>query len=378
MNFLRNTIKAFRIAIKNIKAVRYFPKASIVVFIHDAHKHGAQLLSLQLLKDFGSIVGKNRVVGVLLDKGPLVEEFQDLNTVYIPKSFSFLFIAIAKLLPLDTTLVFNSLVTQKVSEHFITPKRFSIALIHELPSLIKNYNLENLTKIVNICHLIIFPSTYVKNAFCSNYQVADTSKIRIIPQGLYQNAPKSSKAVPTVKKELALNDDSFLVCNLAYGDLRKAPDIFIATAISYARMYPDDDVHFSWIGGVDQSLKVWLDHDISHSNTSSKIHFLDFRQDAENVYSSLNCFFLSSREDPYPSAVIEAYHSDKPIILFDQGNGFTEIQSDQFIFVDYQNIVKVVSKIKRLYDTRPLFKHSSNLFYSSSVYAKKLIEITNP
>ena len=75
-------------------------------------------------------------------------------------------------------------------------------------------------------------------------------------------------------------------------------------------------------------------------------------------------------------SVIEAYHSNKPIILFDQGNGFLGTISEQFIFVEYQNILKVVGEIKKLYETRPLITHDKNLFYLSDIYAEKILGLT--
>jgi hypothetical protein len=328
------------------------------------------------LKDFGLIFGKNKVVGVLLGNGILTREFQNLNAVFVPANFPIILSLLSKILPKNNILIFNSLVTQKVSSHFVSKNRTAIALIHELPSLIKDYHLEGITPNINLCQHIVFPSEYVRDAFLENYPIKSSEKIHIVQQGMYQKKAKKNASSTILKRELGISDSAFLVVNLAYGDFRKAPDVFIATAINYARTYPEDDVHFTWIGGLDQTLKLWIDHDLNFSKVSSKVHIMNFRSDVENILDSLDCLYLTSREDPFPSTVIEAYYSDKPIILFDQGNGYLNMESKQFIFVEYQNVNKVTEEIKKMYVERPRFKHNDNLFYLSDVYAKKLLELT--
>ena len=364
-----------KFAFKSLAILRHFPNASVVVFTHDAHRHGAQLLSLHLIKDLKALYGNDSVVGIVLGGGDLVESFLEVDAAVIPIRFKSILKFVERLVSKKATLIFNSIATQAVSPYFIKSQRASIALIHELPFLIKQNNFSALTKNLNLNEHVVFPSKYVMDNYCKSFGVEELGKIRVIAQGLYQNKSVESKSNGNLKNELGIPKDNFLVANMAYGDLRKSPDTFAATAILYARAYPNDKVHFLWIGGIDPLLKPWIEADIDNSRPEPNISYLGFRDDVSNIYDSIDCFYLTSREDPFPSTVIEAYHSDKPIVLFDKGNGFAGINSDQFFFVEYNNLQKVIDQIHSIYSERPSFKHDKDLFYDSAAYAHKIVEM---
>jgi len=103
-------------------------------------------------------------------------------------------------------------------------------LIHELPTLIKEYKLEpNLELIAEECKYTVFPSQLVKDGY-EQFVTGGKSKKVIHPQGLYLPIKYSADKRAAIRAELGIPTDAKVVLNVGFADLRKGFDIFLETA----------------------------------------------------------------------------------------------------------------------------------------------------
>lgn len=360
LNILKTLLKFFMRFFKystRLHEVRY------VIFVHDAHKHGAQFLGLNIAKVIKSKFGENSYLIILLDDGPLMSEFSgltSLNIKYFPRFYSKL---INVFLPSECLLIYNSIVTQKVSPFFQKPRRKMISLIHELPGIIKEHQMGAFVENVQMSSRVVFPSIYVMSEFNKKILQIDEGKVIIKPQGFYNNQASIKKF--NLRDKFRLDSNTYLICNLAYGDLRKGFDVFIRTAIEYCTKR-DDDICFIWFGNIEPGLKLWALQDIEFLSLEKRIIFAGFQESPLSSLSECDCLLLTSREDPYPSTILESVSCNIPCILYDKGNGYVGSNSPLLNFVPYVNIERTIEVITKLRNTnKPVFQQSSDSLITS-------------
>jgi glycosyltransferase involved in cell wall biosynthesis len=181
-----------------------------------------------------------------------------------------------------------------------------VSLVHELPQLIRNERLEQRRGRDRAHCRRCGVSQQISWATASSRSPGRFSgRIAIRPQGLYRaEVIPDSAARKLVRAELGLPVDARIVLNVGYGDLRKGFDLFIEAADVMAKRHPD--VHFVWVGRVPQHAS---DIDARHgpkARGARGVIACGHRENVADYYAAADAFFLSSREDPYPSVVLEA------------------------------------------------------------------------
>ena len=328
--YSKNKLKIEKKAVKRETKIN---KTAIIV-THVANKTGAPLTILNMTRHLFEI-DNIRCITFALEGGELLDDFKKYGEAWI---------------------VSNNMIQGKnisVSKYLQNKQEVpSFALIQTaccgdiLPEL-KKCN----TKIVTFIHdyTYAFGKPYLKNmynltdqiiysvAFMQNKNIHDfpfdLNKTAIIPQGLYNNdiltcdAKKLNKELRT---KLNIPDDAFVVLGIGFIHPRKGIDIFIDTAIQTISLATNKDVHFVWLGdelnsdSPDMYVR-FLARDIINSNNEDRIHFV--RQDIKLAayYSMADLFFLSSREDPFPTVVLEALAAGVPVIGIEGSSGSIEI-----------------------------------------------------
>ena len=139
-------LNAARKAVSGVKKLE--GKFRIAYFGHDAYKHGAQLLSLNIVKTLVQEFGIE-VHLFLLEGGPLVEEYQKVcNTIIIDHDPQKLESAIRDL-SVDRKLEYaicNTVVTGEISHVLKKNNVKTVHLIHELENLIKERGFQHNAK----------------------------------------------------------------------------------------------------------------------------------------------------------------------------------------------------------------------------------------
>ena len=297
-------------------------KTDLVLVGHDAHKHGAQMLLLNMAKIFNTQFGIQLTI-LLLEGGKLVDEYRRYGTVKIIKNIS----SIHKLdqiknsksrIAISNTCVTGDLVPELKAADFTV-----VSLIHELPRLISQYGLEQCAdKIAANADSVLFPATMVQAGFMSVTGSVSGDSI-ICPQGTYQNIELDDQARARVMDSLNIPSNSKIVLNSGYADLRKGFDIFLNVARESQRN--NDNVYYLWLGGISPEMDRWILEDYGDLNN---VICLGHREFVSDYYNACDVFLLTSREDPYPTVVLEAMSVGKPVICIKNTTGFDELVDD--------------------------------------------------
>jgi glycosyltransferase involved in cell wall biosynthesis len=334
---------------------------------HDASRTGGAILLLnliQVLKESGSYE-----MAVLLRKGgPLEEEFlklvktfiwnkevrsgknyfkrmlQKAGNVKLPNEE--IFIEIQK-----SDIIINNTITNGELLEVLT-KEFHgkiFSYIHELRMASFRFATRNgINLTLRLSHKILTPSKSVKHYLEANYNV-HSSKIFSLP---YYLPNKRSKEQDYFYKEKNL--DALVLGSCGTLEWRKGVDIFISVATYLKSINQLNNFKFIW-KGVNEDSKEYLQclHDVELGGLKNHLTFLPSSDEMNSFYSSIDLFFLPSREDPYPLVVLEAASYAKPTICFQDAGGAPEfVEEGGGTAVPYLDI-KCVADLLLKYKNKP-------------------------
>jgi len=377
--YLNSTFKALNnTASKNKK-----PKLLLVG--HDANKHGAQLLTLNIFKTLKRRFGID-VVCVLLDGGPLTSEYKNIGETYTADGSLEKFKEVVQKIHLKETIksaICNTTVTGLCVKHLSQLGINTLSLVHELPTLINEYKLQGHAKaIVNHANNVVFAADFVKEQFCN---IVGDSKANLVvkPQGIYQTLTENKQASKLLRDKLNLNHQAKIVVNSGFADLRKGFDLFIQ--IAKAAVKRDDSFHFVWLGNIEAGLNNWVLRDIQDTALMKHIHIVPFTLEISLYLEGADVFAMTSREDPFPSVVLESLALGTPVVGFENGGGFVDAiakpqfgtivpMADTLAFVD-----AIELHIKR--DTKQQIEERKKVAvktYDWNDYVFSLLEYLNP
>ena len=299
-------------------------KIKILLVGHDAFKHGAQLLTLNIFKTLVQRFGFD-VTCVLLDGGALVEDYQKVGkTLVLDKSVD------KKSLINDLKnkegynhAICNTIVVGAFVQDLSEAGLKVISLVHELETLIKEYNLEGAAKAI-AKHAVktVFASSFVQESF-EKITGSLEDKAVVKPQGIYQKLKSSVDAKAKLRENLKIPSSSKVVLNSGYADLRKGFDLFVNTMKK--AVIEDNTYHFVWLGDLEPTLDNWILKDIKGTEFEDHLHILPFTNDVSLFIEGADVFAMTSREDPFPSVVLEALAMGRPVVGFSQGGGFVDV-----------------------------------------------------
>lgn len=299
------------------------PKARILLVGHDAHKHGAQALIRNIGLSMTAGLGLE-VRYLILGEGDLIEAYQQIGQTIVadrnkPETIEDAVANAAadgfELALTNTTVSGTAVAALKAHNFRIT------SLIHELPRLITEFGLEPAAKsIAQNSDTVIFPGPRVQSGFISKAgEINGDNRIR--PQGLYKPEILTRTRHKSVRKQLGLPEGTKIVINSGYADWRKGFDLFVQTADMVCRQR--DDVAFVWVGNVNGDIEQWLMNDFANGRLKDRFFVTDFVEDVKPYYWDADLFLLTSREDPFPSVVMEAMAAELQLVCF-EGHGDTE------------------------------------------------------
>jgi glycosyltransferase involved in cell wall biosynthesis len=306
------------------------PSAShrIVVVSHDAHPHGAQYLALYLCHELSRSLGWP-VDAVLLGEGVLEDEFRRVATVHrLPcRGGSPTGMALAhKLMASGANIAIANTTASGMFVSDLKRAGFRVAsLVHELPGVIESMALQKHAKcIAKDADLVVFAGAAVRDGF-ELFAPLEPDRVLIRPQGLYKrNRYQSASSIASVRVELrqrlGLRPDALIVLSVGYADLRKGADLFID--IGERLICQDARIHMVWLGHLDSGLESKLRSKIKASGFSEHFHFPGRDTDTDPYYAGSDLYALTSREDPFPSVIMEALDAAVPVVAFAGVGGF--------------------------------------------------------
>ena len=307
---------------------------------HDAGFYGAQILILHIARHLKEQLGME-VATVLLGDGPLLDEFAQLGTVLDFTSPSWRDKASSKvrrkrraaLKKLALAGYRHALCNSAASGHLVPMLKAegfkTVALVHELPNLIREFGLQEAAlSLGSAADLAIFPADFVRSRFMSMVPMA-MAHTAILPQGLFRPNPnrgQRSESRADLLAQLGLDATALLVVTAGSSDRRKGLDLFVQVAASVVRKVTT--VHFIWIGCDQNKLalecKIWIESE----GLSANVHFLGVLKEPE-LYAlriaAADLYLLTSREDPFPSVVLDAMTVGVPVVGFAGAGGFESL-----------------------------------------------------
>lgn len=318
-----------------------------IIFVgHDADYAGAPLLNVSILKELKENF-KVKVYLILKSGGILEKEYKKYATVYnLAESYQTYdqkinLIRNLKLQGVDNAIT-SSVVSADVADLLNNEGIKILSLIHEMSGSIKKYNwIDSAKTIAKKADFVVFPSNIVKDGFI---EIVDrvNGKIVVRPQGLlreniYKNDIKEARIL--LREQLGLKKDSLILLGVGNADLRKGIDLFLDVA---ARI-TNPQVYFLWVGNVVPDMEKIINQRIKNYKN---VIFIKTTPEISIYYAGADLYLLTSREDPFPSVVLESMSVGVPVIGFQDAGGFVDIvNSETGMLVPFEDTNKMTLAI---------------------------------
>jgi glycosyltransferase involved in cell wall biosynthesis len=315
-----------------VKAATAARAARIVIVSHDAHPMGAQILALHLAKGFRTLGLEADLM--VLGEGPLLDSFAEVATVHrlnlaeddegrVLERLRNIRAGGADVAIVNTTAS-GMLVPLLKKAGFRT-----VSLVHELPGLLKSYGLErHAATIAEHADRVVFPAQIVQAGFEAFLGKA-VPQAAIRPQGCYLEMPTRehdrNAARRRARELLGLQPGAHVVLSVGYGDHRKGFDLFVD--VCTAVMASDAAAIGVWVGGFDAPFFAQQLERIRAAALQHRFVFTGLVDRPQDFFLAADVFALTSREDPFPSVVMEALSAEIPVIAFRGVGGFEELLS---------------------------------------------------
>jgi len=199
--------------------------------------------------------------------------------------------------------------------------------------------------------LFIAGSEAVGTALVDTLDV-DPSRIVVCHEAVPANPePVPQGDLDRVRHELGVAPDALLVGSVGTVSWRKAPDLFLQVAKRTPRRLDGRDVEFVWAGPTYDETEHEIRHDLARANLADRVRFVGPLADPRPLMALLDVFLLTSREDPFPLAFLEATGLGKPVLCFDAG-GMTEfIEPDERLVMPYLDVEAMASRLVELLES---------------------------
>lgn len=351
----------------------------ILYVSHDAHFHGAQILSLNIVRTLKEVFQFD-VHMIVKSGGQLENDFSKYATVYnLEKEYvgEKAQTTLMKTLRHNgiTHAICNTVVSGDVLGKLSDLGFKTISLIHELPNLIRQYHMEKNAEIIsNKADHIVFPSSFVAEKFNTIAKVP-AAKAIVRPQGLYQINPYENDldtARKNLREELGLDQNCKIVLGAGFADHRKGFDIFVKSAEEVRKQLPN--VYFVWVGNIEISMHTQM---ASFIKQCENLILIPAQKEISLFYSGADLYLMTSREDPFPSVVMEAMNVKVPVIGFENAGGFQDIITEETgILVPFENELKLQEAIITLIEDdllRQKYGESSSILIKNTFLWKDYI-----
>ena len=306
-------------------------KHQIIIVSHDAHPHGAQYLAMNMAREFSQGLGFS-VDLVCLGDGMLKEKYAQYGSLHDlvglnhrgPEAH-----ALVK--KLVTAGHRYAIVNTTVSGHFLETLKAHgiqcISLIHELRGVLDQHNLHDQAQnIVRLADKVVFPAKQVADEFQEVALVSDNQLV-LRPQGLYKKNAKTRQRIAArqeLRKELQLPPEALIVLGVGYADYRKGIDLFVDAGKILVGRLPN--AYLVWLGQWEREMQAVVEHILANDEQlSSHFIFPGRREYTDLFYAGADVYALTSREDPFPSVVLEAMDASLPVVCFEGTGGCTEL-----------------------------------------------------
>lgn len=366
-----------------------------ILFIsHDATRTGAPIVFLHQLRWLQQQAFCHFYF-LLLDEGPLIEEFQELGEVFfwkpkrqpLPSPFKRALRRLSingnkesshrdQILKQLDELSFDLIYSNTVASHetaALLKVRWNIpwiSHIHELSYSIESYfkkavNNEILDKIDHA----IFVSKATQASFLNKYNFPVQKSSIIYESVPIRDIKPPNRTSTEVRTQFQIDSNKWIVGGCGVMSWRKGIDLFIQTARRVQQL-GHSNIQFVWVGEIKRDVVEGYVYENEQLNLTPNIIFTGALVAPGEVFQIFDVFYLSSREDPFPLVCLEAAALNKPILCFENSGGIPEwISSGGGAVLPFLNIDEVAHKIAEYCNDRSLLlEHGSKVKESVQTY----------
>ena len=228
------------------------------------------------------------------------------------------------------------------------PNRKCILHVHELDFALRAFKMEQ-----RLRDSIHFVSAYIAASDAVRRYLVETMGIPPSRVSVVHEFPicylKSAEALNAARKEvrasLGVDENTLVVGMCGSLDWRKGSDLFLQLAVQLKRRR--QQFLCVWVGGSAETTEVR--HDLASAGLTDVVRIINACSDPERYYPAFDVFALTSREDPFPVAMLEAGASGVAILAFAGAGGAAElIGGDNGMLVPYLDVVAMADEICRL------------------------------
>jgi len=330
-------------------------KVDLLIATHETSRTGAPLIIYHIAKRLVEDYGLSCVI-IACRGGEMYDDFNALGSTFVESSYPWAssddFVSsILRRYKFKGAIV-NSLECHCFYSAIAAAGLKQITLVHEFTHPYNNDPF--IAQRMKIVHKgpVIFPARIIKKSFEDSTRLNYENSF-VWPQGIFNPAfPEGDKdaARKKIRAGLGLADDAFVALGCGYVDLRKGCDFFIDVAAELAGQ--GRNIHFVWVGDCSR-----VPHESGQIMNKIKdfglenIHFPGAFKDVTPWFLAADCFLMCSRNDPFPSVVLEAMAAGLPVICFDRFTGSADVvEEDAGYVVPYFNIEAVTEKLVEFYD----------------------------
>ena len=205
----------------------------------------------------------------------------------------------------------------------------TVFLVHEMWASVMILQAENALRLIAECadHLV-FPSEEVQISLAV-FALPMHAQVHCLPQGYYKKTtPQKDRANAHARlcASLSIPPEAFIVTGAGAFTFGKGIDLLVLIAAQVIRQEPaTHPLHVLWMGERHGTpYENWLHVQVHTLGLEERFHSLGFVADEEEYLSILagsDVFALVSREDSYPSGVLEALQSALPVVAFSGSGG---------------------------------------------------------
>lgn len=314
---------------------------TVLVVTHELSETGAPILALEIVKELKAM--KINVIVVALRSGNLLSEFRKRADICVVDSTlrlgrSLMFNAILSRWRPDYALVnsFESWQTIRPLQKKGIPYSF---LIHE-----SAYYFSSRTAIKDVCNSdnpVVFSSKLI-----ADHWKTETGLIPRIQ--IFRSQPVRRMKLhepPGYKKKLLL-DHKKVVWGAGHIEYRKGTDLFLELCEKLEEIAPDE-YSFFWVGvGMESQSNFYIAQlrmRLQSSRISKNFVFLPHGDSYSQLLRSGNFFVSTSRLDPFPNVILEAFASGQPCFWFSDTVGSSDL-------LNARQLTLFTSKFARLDD----------------------------
>ena len=294
----------------------------VVIVSHDAHRHGAQLLALNMAREYGKL-GFD-VDMIVLGPGSLLDRFSEVASVHRIDLAREPASKVLRLLQAIRAMGAEVAIANTTVSGLLVPllkqSGFSVlSLIHELPGILNDYGLQaHARAIADHADKVVFPARIVRDGF-EQFTGEPLKQSVIRPQGLYLRNPHRTRSErdamrANIREQLGLAADARIILCVGYADYRKGLDLFAQACAKV--MARDPRAVALWVGHADPALLADVQGPIREAGLEGRFIFTGLVDNPEDYFTAADVYALTSREDPFPSVVMEALDAHVPVVSF--------------------------------------------------------------